>query len=69
MLQCSCGWRGVNLVPNYIKNTAECPVCHTTFKGILANNAVLVSPSQERDIVNEAEALQLVAESVLKIIF
>jgi len=36
MLICDCGWKGIELIPNYEDNTARCPKCNTVFEGIAA---------------------------------
>jgi transcription initiation factor TFIIIB Brf1 subunit/transcription initiation factor TFIIB len=59
MLICrKCGWQGVNLVPKPETNEAVCPKCGTVFQGILAKNAITVSPAEEQDIIKEAEKLR-----------
>lgn len=40
MLDCTCGYIGVNLKPNYDDNTARCPGCETIFQGIPAEDAL-----------------------------
>ena len=44
MLQCSCGWSGIDLVPNYDDDTARCPKCNGIFKGYKAKDAVVSIP-------------------------
>ena len=56
MLICSCGWKGVNLVPNHKDNTANCPQCSVVFKGIPAKSAIVVSSEENDDITKQAEA-------------
>ena len=41
MLVCTrCNWSGTSLVPDYEKNTANCPKCGQNFDGIPAENAI-----------------------------
>jgi hypothetical protein len=51
VLICSCGWKGVNLVPHPGDNTARCPKCSAVFKGIPANRAIAVSIEEEKEIM------------------
>lgn len=51
MLECSCGWQGVNLIPNTVNDTAECPACHAVFAGIKAKDAVIVSGAEEKEVL------------------
>jgi hypothetical protein len=56
MLACSCGWKGVNLVPSHKEDTARCPQCSMVFEGIPAENASVVSSAENDNIVIQAEA-------------
>lgn len=69
MLVCSCGWKGVNLVPNHQDNTARCPQCSVPFNGIPAESAIVVSPEENDDITKQAEvdlAMILIAQELIK---
>jgi hypothetical protein len=62
MLECSCGWLGVNLVPNYKEKTSHCPACSKIFLGIKPENAIVVAEDQEELLIKESKILTLVGE-------
>jgi len=59
MVQCSCGWTGINLRPNYRRNTADCPRCHRPFEGILARDAIVTSQANDEQVGNRFETTKL----------
>jgi hypothetical protein len=57
MLKCKCGWTGVNLRPNYFRNTAHCPKCDVVFAGITAKWAISgYSREEEEKLVLKLQA-------------
>lgn len=58
MLVCGCGWGGCNLIPNWKHDTAHCPECLITFKGVKAGNAKAVSEIEELEITNDYEKIK-----------
>lgn len=57
MLLCGCGWTGLNLKPNWKHDTAHCPECSATFKGINAEGAQVVTEADEEDSVKDNRTL------------
>jgi len=67
MLKCNCGWSGVNLKPDYQTNTAHCPMCNTTFKGIPAENAIYTLRDEEIKLQNRLEDDKMLFEELEKL--
>ena len=50
VLKCRCGWTGIQLIPDYENDTANCPTCGRPFKGIPAHRAEF--PMKKRMIIS-----------------
>lgn len=64
VLVCTCDWKGVNLRPNYQRDTAHCPECREMFRGIRAGGAISVSPDDEKEIIQDNAKLVFMCEAV-----
>lgn len=59
MVKCVCGWSGTKLIPDYLNNSAHCPICLAKFEGINADNAVVTrlrEAQQEEDWKEKRDA-------------
>ena len=53
VLHCNkCNWTGVNLKPDHENDQAVCPRCGTPFAGYMAKDANIMSPDEEKEIMN-----------------